>query len=115
MSVTTIFENQQISGFAVNDLYGMYYAYIAPPPFSLVAGETYRVVWDNDEYVCTAVDASAMIAGMVVIGNLAEFGFTGNNEPFIIGTNSADANFFVTNPEDTRETHNVAIYQGTTE
>lgn len=51
---------------------------------SLVAGETYVVNWNGVEYTCVAQDLSAIAPGMVAIGNLAEFGGTGNGEPFAI-------------------------------
>lgn len=54
--------------------------------YSLVIGETYKVFWDNVEYICVAQDGSLVFPGAVALGNASAFGLSGNNEPFIIAT-----------------------------
>lgn len=108
MPENVLFNIQAISNFALNEYYGLYLAYVAPSPFSLEIGKTYRVNWDGTDYEVMAQDVSSIIPDAVAIGNGAAYGFIGNNEPFIICTTSTDANFFAF---DTNETHTVAIYQ----
>ena len=110
MAETVVFAEQEISGFHLNELYGLYYQYISPAPFAAVVGDTYRVSWDGEIYECVAFDVSALVPGMVGLGNGSAFGLPGNNEPFIIGVGEADINFFVMDANDQSEKHTVAIY-----
>ena len=48
------------------------------PGAFFVAGNTYKITWNGTPYVCTAVE----IQDSAAIGNLANFGGAGNNEPF---------------------------------
>jgi len=54
--------------------------------FVLKAGVEYTVTWDNAVYVCEGQDCSSVMTGAVAIGNGTDFGYKGNNEPFIILT-----------------------------
>lgn len=69
--------------FYLSSAYGTY-VYFTAPTYELTLGEVYTVLWDGTEYECAAQDASALASGAVLIGNASAFGFSGNNEPFII-------------------------------
>ena len=63
----------------------------APVTEPFIAGQTYKVTWNNIDYFCEARDVSEEynLPGSVAIGNIDKYlqkGTTG--EPFIIGTNS---------------------------
>ena len=77
--------------------------------FDLVIGDTYRVVWDNEEFTCAGMDGSALIAGAILIGNGAPFELTGNGEPFVIG--SVGGRLLIACVTDTEPTaHTVSLY-----
>lgn len=76
-------------GFGLNSDYGVY-AYPWHYTYDLIVGETYMVRWDDVDYTCVAQDAGALMNGAVAIGNLSNFGLSGNNEPFIIAVISGD-------------------------
>ena len=84
---------------------------ISPAPFRLIIGETYSVTWDGQEYSCAAQDVSEMFGSDAVgIGNLSEFGGTGNNEPFVAGWMLGG--FVMFSMTDTAPTtHSVRIFQ----
>ena len=104
-----LFERQEVSGFAANaEFGGAYVIDIMPPPFALEVGKDYIVEWDGVEYTVTGQDVSAAVAGSVAVGNCAAFGFTGNNEPFAIATNSVGVAFVTF---DTGTSHTVKVYQ----
>lgn len=48
-------------------------------------GKTYIINWNGVEYTCVGQDASSIGPGMVFAGNGALAGFSGNDEPFVIG------------------------------
>ena len=50
----------------------------------LIVGETYTVNWNGTKYECVAQDLSAMEAGAVGLGDLTNFGASGNGEPFLM-------------------------------
>lgn len=109
-----LFATQDVTDFAMHEVYGMYFKSILPAPFAFVIGETYRVHWNGVIYDCVAQDASTLIAGMIAIGNGTGFGLLGNDEPFAIGVTDSDINFFVLDPNDTRTQHNIGItYEAT--
>lgn len=71
--------------------------------FELVDGETYRVIYDGTEYICTAGTINIDFVSIVIIGNIEETylllfeetydgTLTSNNEPFTIIYGSAYAN-----------------------
>lgn len=52
----------------------------------LVNGATYIVIWNNQEFTCTAVEATLGESAGVGLGNLSLVGLVGgNNEPFAFG------------------------------
>lgn len=54
-------------------------------PIGLVVGHSYVVNWNGVEYECVSVDISDTIGlSCVGIGDLSEFGSTGNGEPFVV-------------------------------
>lgn len=112
-STEVLVEETTLDGFVQNSAYGLYFTYTTKP-FSLVVGETYTVLWDGEEYVVTAQDASTLNDGaeMIAIGNGTAFGMSGNNEPFIIATDVSILFFFAADPNDTAASHNVGIFQG---
>lgn len=100
-------------GFVLHEGFGLY-VIADTKPDSLIIGETYTVIWDGKEYVCTAVDASSLNDGaeMVAIGNGASFGLSGNNEPFAIATDETSIIFFVIDQTDTTHYHTFGIFKG---
>jgi len=89
--------------------------------YEFVVGDTYTVIWDNEEYTCIAQDVNAVLSGAIAIGNCALFdatgalGLLGNNEPFIIAITQDGHGIYVS----TRDTsvggsHEVCIKQKTT-
>jgi hypothetical protein len=49
------------------------------------ADSTIKVTWNGTEYECVALDASAMVAGAVIIGNFPPLTGVDTGEPFTIG------------------------------
>lgn len=111
-SMEVIFPEEEIS-FACNEAFGLYCAGDVKT-FSLAVGETYTVLWDEKEYVCTAQDASALNGGaeMIAIGDGTAFGMSGNQEPFIIATTEDAMAFFAADPNDTSASHKICVSQG---
>lgn len=94
---------------ALDAMYGYTYH-----PEGIVAeffvGDTYTVIWGEEEYTCVAQDAGALIPGAVFIGNAAPFGLSGNNEPFAIGT--VGGGLLIACLTDTAPAvHTAAVYQ----
>lgn len=106
MAETVIFE-QTVEGFALNEAFGKYYSYITPAPCFLALGETYRIVWDGEEFTCVAQDVSSIVAGCTAVGDLSSFGFQGDGEPFVIVSAATDVNFFAADEE---ASHTISIY-----
>jgi hypothetical protein len=97
------------TNFTYDSFYG-WHMYSVATVLNLVAGDKCRIVWDTDEYYCTVVDVSSVLTGYKAIGNLAEFGFSGNDEPFIIAINDAGTAFAAI--KDTApDTHSFAVYK----
>ena len=109
---TLIFEEQEISGFALNETYG-YAKVIAPPPFVLVEGKTYYVVWDGETYETTAQAAPAFGSGALCLGNGVPVGASGNGEPFVLGYMASSVAFSAFT--DNKESHTVGIWQKVTQ
>lgn len=88
--------------------------------FSFVVNEEYTVVWDEEEYKCTATEVDINGTSIVIVGNqtIPSMGENDTNEPFcmyyipaeIVG-NESGASFIDT--ADEGESHTIAIYQGT--
>lgn len=93
-------------GFAYAPTYGAYGCPVSPSGYTLTLGETYTVKWDGVIYTCVAQDMSALITGAIALGNLSEFGGTGNNEPFAIGWTADGVTYF---SFDTNDSHTVDI------
>lgn len=80
----TIIPETEFSGFAYDEAFGLY---ILDAPLSLLTlevGEKYEVIWDGATFICECQDLSAMSNGALGVGNLADFGGTGNGEPFVV-------------------------------
>lgn len=110
MTETAIFEEQNL-GFSYLDLFSVYGSAVMPPPFTLSLGETYKVVWDGGEYEVTAIDTSAVIPNSIAIGNGANWGFPGNNEPFVIVYTADSDVSFISLTDTEPSTHAVAVYR----
>lgn len=93
-------------GFAYAPTYGAYGCPVSPSGYALTLGETYTVKWDGVTYTCAAQDMSALITGAIALGNLSEFGGTGNNEPFVIGWTTDGVTYL---SFDTNDSHTVDI------
>lgn len=85
----------EVTGFAFSEDYGGYVAGTAAA-FTMEAGKRYMVSWNGGVYLCTAQDMSALMPGMVVIGNAENYGFAGNGEPFLIGSDGSTMLFLST-------------------
>lgn len=85
----------EVIGFTFSETYGGYITGDAAE-FTLEAGKRYAVLWNNVVYLCTAQDISALMPDMIAVGNLTAFGYQGNNEPFVIGSNGSEMLFFST-------------------
>lgn len=76
--------------------------------FSLVAGETYLVRWDEMEYTCVGIDVtSSFNTETVAIGNGSPLGLPGD-EPFAIMTQGASLMLYVIDGS-TATTHKVGL------
>ena len=91
--VTSVYTETQLDGFTYNENFRAYILPVNPAPFTLQIGEMYTVTWDNVTYKCIAQDLSAMQEGSIGLGNLSNFGGSGNNEPFIIGWSSSGVTY----------------------
>lgn len=113
MAETVIFEEQSITT-AYYEQFGLYVCPVTPAPFPLAIGEKYKVVWDGQSYEVEAIDSSA-VTGYAAIGNGTSFGFSGNDEPFIVlytsnnAAGSSDISFVALTDTESTE-HTVAIY-----
>lgn len=77
----------------------------------LVPGNTYVVDFDETQYTCTAVDASAVMAGYTYIGNGAVYQMPGNSEPFAIMSSSEGVLSIVCLNDTEATEHTVVVYQ----
>lgn len=112
MAQTVILAEHTYDRFYLNASFGIYSA-IATGKAELIVGETYSVIWDGEKFICDAQDASAFLAGSVLLGNALAFGLSGNNEPFIIlSTPYADCSDIISLTDtDANGIHTVAIYK----
>lgn len=84
--------------------------------FRFVPGEVYVICFDGKEYTCTAIDASNIVPGYVVVGNASDFDFPSNDEPFgIVWDDTMDAITVVCLEDMTSNTHTISIYQAAEE
>ena len=79
--------------------------------FALTAGETYRIVFDNVDYNCTAAEANFNGTDGVGVGNFAIVGLGENTgEPFLIGIAGDGSGVAGYTTDTTTNTHTIAIY-----
>ena len=87
----------------------LYFGYLGNL-FSLIAGETYYVVWGEDTFKCVAQEVTSPIAG-IAIGNLSLAGMgEDTGEPFAIAYGLED-NSTAAFTLSTDSTHTIRIYQ----
>lgn len=110
MAEKVLFESQSLY-FSYNTAFGVYVSVDNPPPFSLVIGEKYKVLWDGTEYETTAIDTSAVMPNTVGAGNGAAWGYAGNNEPFVILYTEGNDISFISLTDTAPNTHTVSVYQ----
>lgn len=104
-----IFAEQTISGFEDSSDFGAYTpGYDQPASIVLAVGESYRVVWDGEEFNCVAFSWVFSGMDMIAIGDGSGLGASGNGEPFLINYNAAYDNSQIFGT--TGGTHTVAIY-----
>lgn len=103
-----LLEEQDVDWFSLDSTYG-YAAAFDPSPFTMAVGETYRIMWDEQEFNVTAQDASALMEGAIFAGNGTDFGLDGNNEPFIVGYVNGILVFSAFT--DPAESHKIGVYQ----
>lgn len=116
MAALTIFPETILDSFEYNMSFGVNMCIIAPPPFSLIPGETYRVMWNGDEYISVAQDSShtTTFGEQVCLGDasmFADYGLTGNDEPFLIVTPFDSATVIVPTKDQTSSEHTISIEQ----
>ena len=107
MAENLIFEQSLEEFGPVTEFPGLYGQFVESPLFELVIGDTYRVIWDGEEFPVEARDASQILDGWLYLGNGTPYGIPGNNEPFVIGVSSYGVQFLA---YDKESTHNITIY-----
>jgi hypothetical protein len=104
MADIVILPEQTIGGFS--ELSPGIMALNVPIAIPVVVGETYRVTWGADEFVCKAMDVN----GQTGFGNLAVAGLGADTqEPFLVAFSTNSTTILTNDTEIT--TVNVAIYQ----
>lgn len=106
-TLTTLFEEKPCNGFSLDSTYGVYTVNVGSA-YTLVVGESYIVEWDGETYNCVAQDLSFLAAGVVGLGNFADFGGTGNGEPFGFLYSATGCTICAL---DTATAHDVGLYQ----
>lgn len=116
---TDLFKKQRIDGFYQDeDFYGLYCKGFTFLPgysdsidsFEFIAGESYIVEWDGVTYEVVGQDVSLMMPNSVAVGNGTEFGYIGNNEPFIIGVQKGAGVTFMSLLDREPTPHTIRIY-----
>lgn len=99
-----------------SNLFGGYAHVLPVGSYELVLGNTYKVLWDGEEFTCEAMDGGSVLYGAVYIGNATPFGLLGNNEPFAIvhAESDGDAGIIVCLTDTEETAHTLSIYQDTT-
>ena len=95
-----------------NDMYKLYKIDVESD-FVLKVGVKYTVTWDDTIYVCEGQDITALMSGAVAIGNGVNFGYKGNNEPFILVTRNGFLSVCAVN--DTNENYHTVRVRIVTE
>lgn len=108
-----ILEEQTVEGFTYNADYAAYINNtITPALFKLISGETYRVMWEDTEYECTAFSGELNGLAFTAIGNGVHVGLTGNDEPFLLAyVEAIDSNMMLADLEGRKEAYKVGIWQ----
>lgn len=108
-SETVIKEESDVTGFALDADFGYMYMDTAPS-FHLEVGKTYRIVWDDKSWTCTAETITMDGFGsFACVGDLSGFGLSSNGEPFAIA--SSKNTLMYTALMDDKPEHKVAIYE----
>lgn len=115
---TDILSLGRFEDFAFDTEFGIYGHEIAGS-YHLTVGEYYKVSWDGVEYTCEALDVSQLFSGVeaVALGNGTAFGYTGNNEPFVICCVNTTGYLMLaclTHTEQPCEHHDVRVYAEST-
>lgn len=86
-----LIKDKVIDGFSAVSEEPLIYVAFTEEFITLKVGVTYKVIWDNVEYTCTAMDTSAYgNPGDVALGDVAyAFGGESTGEPFAIGNGEA--------------------------
>ena len=114
--MVVLFEEQDVSGFAMSP-YGFYMAMIGiPAPFVLEDGKTYTILWDGVKYTRNAFAFTDIESGYPFVGlgnTIMTDGVSNSGEPFALSYNAnyggTDALFAFS--VDTQESHTIAIYK----
>lgn len=107
-----IVPTQTIPDFSLNEEFGLFAKIFGDPFYSLTEGSVYTVEWDGNTYTCVAESTDAVLEGSVSIGNLTDFGGSGNNEPFVIA--DAETLNILVSLTDTKDNtpHTITVYEG---
>lgn len=115
MALTTIFEEQSVAFYDSGE--GLYGLQASPAPFVMIEGDTYTVMWDGTEYVCTCVNFNPQGVEFQAIGNRALAGGESSEEPFLFLTYAIEGadppSGCILTTTDTSDSHTIAVYQGT--
>ena len=112
-----IVPNRTCDSFTLDSSYNVYTSAVSGT-ISLIPGQSYKVLWDGNEFECEATevtgDLAAAMPGSIIIGNGPAFGLAGNDAvPFIIGTSEIlDATVYIS-LTDTSEgvAHEIWVWQ----
>lgn len=112
MAVNTIFATQNITGFAYNSAFGVFWNIMYSSPFELVEGKEYTIIWDDIEYTRTAfafinpTDGTSCIA----VGNKMVSTGVNDGDLFAI-VNDTTNNYTHLFSIENKAEHSVGIYQ----
>lgn len=112
MARKTILAETTKSGFVLNDAFDAYWTMEEKPSWIMVADQEYVVVWDGEEFVCTAKAFTREGHECVYVGNTAAEGGAVSEEPFAI-VYDIDNGFGHFLSTELDSTHTIAIYQDT--
>lgn len=105
-----LLSKQDITDFTMDSTFETFARHYAPASFALEVGKEYRVLWDNEEHICTACSSSAPGYPVVYIGNALQIGGESAGENFLIVYTPA-ANHLTLFAVDDKTSHNVAVYE----
>lgn len=108
MTAITVLEETSLD-FVYDESVGAFVNKSNPSIFLPVSGEEYRIIWDGEEWLCTAYTVDS-VSTSVFIGNTLALGGVDTGEPFFYGSltdgTGADLYTFSTEP-----THTMAVFQ----